>query len=203
MPTSTSRAARTFTTRDLVSIAVFAAAWGLVETSLGSYLHTVKVPFTGAILTTLGVLLALTGRTLVPRRGTVLMIGAVTALLKLLSVGSVVLSPLLAILIESVLAEAVLWPFARPGGAAFVAAGAVACLWTVAHPFLTQGILGGTGLLTIYGWVVQATVRAVPAVKGLLWLAIALTVLVPAGLGAAAGLLAHDLGRRLRARLAR
>ncbi len=191
-----------FTTRDLVFIAVFAAAWGLVETSLGSYLHAARIPFRGAALTALGLLAALTGRSLVPRRGTVLMIGLVTALLKLLSLGGVVLSPLLAIVIESALAEWALWPWARPGRSAFALAGALAELWTVIHPFLTQGLLAGSGLFTVYGWLLQSTAQALPWGSKVTVLLVGTAILAPALLGAAAGLIACSLGRELQARLA-
>lgn len=191
-----------FSTRDLVYIAILGAAWGLVETSLGSYLHAARVPFRGAVLTALGLVLALCGRSIVPRRGVVLMIGLVTAILRLLSVGGVLLSSLLAIAVESLLAELLLWPFPRPGRAAFALAGAVATLWTVVHPFLTQGLLAGRDLLIVYGWLMQAPAQIVPFWAGLVWLLVALAVAVPLLLGAAAGLLAHDLGCRLQARLA-
>ena len=192
-----------FSTRDLVYIAILAAAWGLVETSLGSALHAARVPFRGAVLTALGLGLALAGRCLVPRRGAVLMIGLVTAILKLASLGGVLWSPLLAIVIESALAELVLWPFHQPRRLAFALAGALGTLWTVPHPFLVQGLLAGSGLATVYGWLIQATARAVPFWAGALWVLVGVAVAVPLVLGAGAGLVAHGLGERLRARLAR
>ena len=36
-----------FTTRQLVTMAVFGALWGMVEISLGSVLHAIKIPLTG------------------------------------------------------------------------------------------------------------------------------------------------------------
>ena len=203
MGTTQTRTGVRFSTRDLVYVAVFGAAWGLVETSLGSYLHAARIPFRGAVLTAIGLALALCGRILVPRRGTVLMIGVVTAILKLLSLGGVVLSPLLGILVESALAELCLWPFARPSRPAFALAGALATFWTVLHPFVAQGILAGSGLVAAYRWLLEGTARALPFLAQVGWLLVGAAVVVPLALGAAAGLLAHDLGGRLQARLAR
>jgi hypothetical protein len=59
MGVESSRVRARFTTRDLAYIAIFAAAWGLVETSLGSYLHAAGVPFRGALLAALRLMLAL------------------------------------------------------------------------------------------------------------------------------------------------
>ncbi len=202
MATTQTRTAARFSTRDLVYIAVFGAAWGLVETSLGSYLHAARIPFRGAVLTAIGLALALCGRSLVGRRGAVLMIGVVTAIVKLLSLGGVVLSPLLGILIESLLAELVLWPFGRPGRGAYALSGALATLWTVFHPFLAQGLLAGAGLVKVYGWLIEGTAKVLPFWGGLALLLLVCALLVPLALGAAAGLVAFDLGRRLQARLA-
>lgn len=191
-----------FSTRDLVYIAILGAAWGLVETSLGTYLHALRIPFRGALLTALGLLVALCGRALMPKRGTVVMIGAVTAALRLLSAGAVLLSPLAAILIESLLTELVLWPWARPGRAAFALAGATGTLWTVVHPFVTQGLVAGSGLIVVYGWLIESTARALPVLAGLVWLLVVCAIAIPLALGVVAGLLAHDLGARLQERLA-
>ncbi|MGZ6346947.1 MAG: hypothetical protein ACXWNC_05195 [Anaerolineales bacterium] len=55
-----------FTTRELVTMAVFGALWGVVEISLGSVLHAIKIPLTGLALTAIGLLVALIGRLFVP-----------------------------------------------------------------------------------------------------------------------------------------
>ncbi len=190
-----------FSTRELVYIAIFGAAWGLVETSLGSYLHAARIPFRGAVLTAVGLGLALCGRSMVPRRGAVLMIGLVTAILRLLSIGGVVLSPVLGILVESLLAELVLWPLARPSRGAFALAGAVATFWTVLHPFVTQGLLAGSGVVTVYRWLLEGTARVVPFWTGVVGVVLAITIVVPLALGCVAGVVAHALGSQLRARL--
>ena len=67
-----------FTTRDLVYIAVFGALWGVLEITIGSYLHLVfpslATPLVGVgtIMTSIGMVLALIGRLFVPRTGSVL-----------------------------------------------------------------------------------------------------------------------------------
>ena len=96
---------KNWTTRHLVTLAVFGALWGVAEMSLGAVLHALKLPLTGLIMSGVGMLVALTGYSFVPRRGAVLTIGVVAALLKAFSVGSVVFSPMLAIVAEAILAE--------------------------------------------------------------------------------------------------
>ena len=102
-----------WSTRELVTIGLFGALWGSVEIGLGGVLHAFRLPFSGGALAAVGMLIALSGRVFVDRRGAIVFMGVVTALLKMLSVGGLVFRPMLGILAESLLAEAVLL-VARP-----------------------------------------------------------------------------------------
>ncbi len=190
-----------FNVRDLVYIGVFGALWGAVETTLGSVLHTLNVPFSGAVLTGIGITIALIGRLFVPRTGSVLFIGLVTACLKMLSLGGIVLTPMIGIMAESLLAEAALTAFGRPRRLSFMLAGALATLWTLLHPFLTQGILAGTGILIIYERTLTNGARALGLDPSVVLLVLAALVGLHLAIGGAAGLLAWDAGRVVQARL--
>ncbi len=194
------RAAR-WSVRDLVYIAIFGALWGGLEASLGSYLHVLRVPFTGGIMASLGLVLALVGRLFVPRRGSVAMIGVVTALLKVLSLGGVVLNPMLGILAESALAELVLSVKKGPSRGSFALAGAAGVLWVFFHPFLTQGILAGRGIVTVYGWAVASGARLLGLPLEAVGAVVVSLLILYAGTGAVAGLLAWEVGRAVQRRI--
>lgn len=190
-----------FVVRDLVYIGVFGALWGAVETTVGAVLHTLNIPFSGAVLTAFGISIALMGRLFVPRRGSVLFIGLVTAFLKMFSVGGIVLSPMLGIIVESLLAEAALTVLGRPRRLSFCVAGALATLWTLVHPFLTQGILAGAGIVTIYVRTLENGARVLGLNASAILLVLAALVALHLALGAAGGLLAWDAGRVVQSRL--
>lgn len=192
---------RRWSVRDLVYLAIFGALWGGLEVSLGSYLHVVRVPLTGLIMASSGLLLALVGRLFVPQRGSVAMIGLVTALLKMLSLGGVVLNPMIGILAESALAEAVLVLWARPARGAFVLAGAAGVLWVFFHPFLTQGLLAGQGLITVYGRVLASGAQLLGLASGAVGAILISLLALHAGTGAVAGLLAWEVGRAVQRRI--
>ena len=59
------------TTRELATIAVFGTLWGISEITMGSVLHTLNIPFTGAFLAAIGLMIALVGRVFVPRKGSI------------------------------------------------------------------------------------------------------------------------------------
>jgi hypothetical protein len=191
-----------FSVRDLVYIGIFGALWGASETGLGSVLHALEAPLAGAALAAVGVAIALVGRWFVPRPGSVLFIGLVTSLLKMLSVGGTVLNPMIAIVVESMLAEVVL-TVGRHDRVTFAAAGAVATAWPLVHPFLTGAILAGRGFFAVYATMLRNGARVLgvePSAAGLILGVLAVLHLVA---GAAAGLLAWDTGCRVQSRLPR
>lgn len=182
-----------FGVRDLVYIGLFGALWGALEIGLGSYLHVLKVPFIGTVMAALGIAVALVGRTFVAKRGSVLFIGVVTALLKMFSLGGIVLNPMIAILVESGLAELGLLASARPRRWAFALAGALAVSWDFLHQFFTQGILAGRGIFTIYQWTLEQGARLLGVDPSAALLLLALLLALRLAVGAAAGFLAWSL----------
>jgi hypothetical protein len=148
-----------YTLRGWVTIGLFGALWGAVELTLGSVLHTIYpplagTPLTGLVLGGIGVAIALTGRHFVPMRGSVLLIGTVAALLKLLSVG-VKIGPVVAILVESLLMEATLWVARTPRPWAFIVGGALAMGWNLPHMFVMPQLLLGKNATEAFDKIVQ------------------------------------------------
>jgi len=149
-----------YTVRDWVTIGLFGALWGVIELTLGSVLHTIypplaNTPLTGAILTGIGVAIALTGRHFVPRRGSVLLIGVVTAIIKLLSIGGVTFGPMVAILVESALMEGALSVAREPRPWTFVISGALAVGWNLPHMLIMPQILLGKSAREAFNKLVQ------------------------------------------------
>ena len=149
-----------YTVRSWVIVGLFGALWGVVEMTLGSLLHLMFPPqlntfMTGVLLGGIGVLIVLTGRHFVPNRGSVLFIGVVTALIKLLSPGGARLGPFVAIVMQSLLMELVLWVGGTPRRWSFVLAGALAVAWNLPHKFIMMRLLYGTGIVQVYTKMVQ------------------------------------------------
>lgn len=139
-----------FNTRQLVTLAVFGTLWGAVEMSLGAILHTLDIPMSGSILAGAGLAVALIGRIFVPQSGSVLFIGAIAMLLKLFSIGGIVVGPLVGIFFEALLAEIVLTVAGRVSRPAFVIAGALGVLWTLVQPFFTGWLLFGRDMFIVW-----------------------------------------------------
>jgi hypothetical protein len=186
--------------KELTIVAALGALWGSVEMTLGSFLHVLNVPFTGVVLGSIGICIALVGRVVVPKPGSTLSIAVIAALLKALSIGGVVLSPMIAIVMEGLLADLVLSAGGRPRRSTFILAGAVAVTWNALHMVLIQGVVFGAGIISMYVVMIQkaATLFHIPAssVFALLVVLVAAHVIA----GSVAGLVAWEAGRSVVAR---
>jgi hypothetical protein len=199
---------KSYTVRDWVYVAVFGALWGALELTLGAYLHVLFPPlantfFTGLILAGAGAVVALVGRTFVPRPGAVLGIGIVTALLKVLSLGGVKIGPVVAILAEAALMEVALLSKASPTRWRYVLAGILAVSWNFFHKFIMMRLLYGKGITEVYVKMIQDGSQALGMDVGQAVAVIGVLFLFRVAVGAVGGWLAWDLGQLVARRLAR
>ncbi len=197
-----------YTVRSWVTIGLFGALWGVIELTLGSVLHTIFPPqadtfLTGVVMAGIGVAVALTGRHFVPNRGSVFLIGVVTALIKLLSPGGVKIGPVVAIIAESVLMEATLWIARTPRRWAFVLGGALAVGWNFFHKFIMMRLLFGKGIVEVYAKMVREGSRMLGLDVSAAILILAVLLLVRLVVGGVGGWIAWGLGGAVARRLGR
>jgi hypothetical protein len=188
--------------KELTIVAALGSLWGSVEISLGSFLHVWNVPFTGVILGTIGIAIALVARVVVPRPGSTVAIAVIAALIKALSIGGVVLAPMIAIVMEGAIADLVLSLGGRPRRSTFVLAGALAVAWNMVHPLVVQGLIFGAGVIETYTRLMErgAALFGIPVSSVVVVLLILLALHL--ALGGTAGFVAWQAGRSVLARRA-
>ena len=198
----------TFSVRDWVYIAVLGALWGALEMTLGAYLHLIfpslaNTFFVGLIMAGLGSVVALIGHTFVPKPGAVLCIGIITAILKVFSMGGVVIGAIVAILAEVTLIELALLGRGEASRRRYVLAGALAVCWNFFHKFIMMRILYGKAFNQVYLKMVQDGADTLNIDVTWAVLIIAILFVLRMVVGGAAGWLSWDLGRLVAKRLAR
>ncbi len=144
-----------FAVRDWVYVAVFGALWGALEITLGAYLHVLFPPMAdtfliGVIMAGIGAIIALTGRYFVPHTGSLLAIGIITAVLKVVSLGGMKTGPIVAILAESLLMELTFLGRPSEAGGRYVLAGVLAVSWNFFHKFVMSYVIFGSGITKVY-----------------------------------------------------
>lgn len=190
-----------FSTRELVTMAVFGTLWGISEMSLGTVLKSLNVPLSGVVLSTIGLIVILVGRVFVPRRGSTLFIGVIAMLLKLFSLGGVVIGPMIGILSEAIIAEVALSAMGRPRRASFLVAGGLVGLWPLVQPFITNPLLFGRTLFTVWLDLLDLGTRLFGLDGNAVVVIVVALVALHVAVGMVAGWFAWGVGRLLQARL--
>jgi hypothetical protein len=191
------------TTRELATIAVFGTLWGISEITMGSVLHTLNIPFTGAFLAAIGLMIALVGRVFVPRKGSTLFIGLIAMLLKLFNLGGIVIGPMLGIFSEAILAEIVLTLFGKPRRISLIVAGASGVIFTLIQPFITGPLLFGRTLFVVWLDLIDLGSRFLGLNESAIFLIFGGLLLIYLIIGSVAGWLAWLIASQLKVRLGR
>ena len=190
-------------TRELVTIAVFGTLWGVVEISLGSVLKSLNIPLSGVVLAAIGLIVALIGRVFVPKKGATLFIGVIATLLKLFSLGGILIGPMVGIISEALVAEIVLSASGKPRKFGFILAGALGVLWALVQPFLTGPLLFGRTIFTVWLDLLDAGGRLLGIdANAAIWI-VAIMALIHLIIGSVAGTLGWNLGEKLKKNVGR
>ena len=189
------------TTRELVTIAIFGTLWGIVEISLGGVLKSLDVPMAGMLLSTIGLTLAMIGRLFVPKRGTTLFIGVIAMLLKLFSLGGVIIGPMVGIFTEALVAEVVLSLKAAPSRGLLVAAGVFGVVWVIGQPFVTGPLLFGRTVFVVWLDFLDTARRVLGLGDAAIIIVLGIYLLIHIVMGVVAGVLAWNVGRQVHVRL--
>ena len=132
-----------------IQIAILGSFWGILEAQLGTWLHLLLVPFTGAILMSFGLLFLVVGRNLTGLRGSCLLMALIPSFFKLLFVGAASAYPVTGILIQSALIELGFW-HSRPSKFRYSIGGSLGVTYSLFHPFVTLGLLGGWTVVAVF-----------------------------------------------------
>jgi len=134
---------------ELIYTALFAGLWGVMEVTVGTILHTSRLPFRGTLLTIAAVVIITIARSFINYRGSILALCTAAATIKLITLPGFNITPFIAIMMEGLIGEAVftlmkykLW--------ACVVAGSSIMIYTLLHSLIMQGVFFGMGIYNVY-----------------------------------------------------
>ncbi len=136
--------------RDIwLKAAVVGSLWGASEIVLGSFLHNLRIPFSGNLLTAIGIVLMISGHRIWPERGLILRAGLICAALKSLSPSPVILGPMISIFMQASLMEAAVG-VGRGSWAGYLFGGGLAMGWNLFYRILSTLVLYGSPVISLY-----------------------------------------------------
>lgn len=156
--------------------AVLGSIWASFEIVFGSFLHNIRFPMSGTILTILAVIIVITFSQIWKEKGIVLRAGIIAALMKAISPSAVLIGPMTGIFMEAVLIEISFFVFGK-NYFSYLIAGVLALYSVFIHKIITLLILYGTDIVQIsenlyYFVSKQLNIQNIDFVQGLLILSL-------------------------------
>jgi nucleoside-triphosphatase THEP1 len=174
--------------------AVLGSLWAASEIVLGSFLHNLRLPLSGHILTAIAVTILVAGHQAWPVKGLLLRAGLIAALMKSVSPSAVLLGPMVAIAMEGVLMELAV-RLGRGRAVGYIVGGALAMFWTLSQKVVSLLITYGPDLVRLYGDLIALAERQVGPIPLGPWGPLLILAILNVTVGAAAAVMGIRLGR--------
>ena len=127
-------------------IALLAACNAVLELTLGNYLHLIKFPLTGIVMVGVNIIIYTAGYSMVPKKGTVISMGFLTALMNLFFGGSFKPWAILAIFLEAGLIE-IFFDLMGLSFLSVMTASIVTNVFSLIFTLFTYSVILGKGLI--------------------------------------------------------
>lgn len=129
--------------------AILGSIWASSEIILGSFLHNLRIPFSGTFLSAIGVYLLVAFDVKWKHPGVIWRAGIICALMKSISPSAVIFGPMIAIAMEALLLNGTLKVFGR-NIIGYGIGGALAVTWSLVHKVVNMLIFYGPDIIKIY-----------------------------------------------------
>jgi len=177
-----------------IKASVTGTIWAASEIVFGSFLHNLKVPFCGNILTAIGLIILISTAFLWKERGIFWRAGLICALMKTMSPSAVIFGPMIAIFTEALILEIAIFVLGRTY-AGFIIASILAMSWNLVQKILSYILFYGFDIIEIYKGLVKIAEKQISYNFDLLWLPVLILLASYALFGAFAGVMGIRVGK--------
>jgi nucleoside-triphosphatase THEP1 len=174
---------------------VLGCLWASSEIVLGSFLHNLRIPFSGSILTAIGIILLISVSYLWNERGLFWRSGLVCALMKAISPSAVIWGPMIAIFSEAILMEISVRILGR-NILGFVVAGMLAMSWNIFHKTMNFIIFYGFNIVELYKNLTKYALKQLNIHSENVWLPILVLFTIYLILGLFSAILGIYIGKK-------
>lgn len=177
-----------------IKASVAGSMWAASEIVIGSFLHNLRVPFSGSIMTAIGIILLISISYRWNEKGLFWRAGIVCALMKTLSPSAVIFGPVVAIITESLLLEFAT-RIAGRRAAGYIAGAILAMSWNLVQRILTLVIFYGSGIVDVYSELADMVEKQAGIEMDIAWLPILIILSVYIAAGFIAAMAGLKLGK--------
>lgn len=187
---------RTELSEKWIKASIIGTIWAASEIVLGSFLHNLRIPFSGNILTAIGLVILISIGHSWSERGIFWRAGLICAILKTMSPSAVIFGPMIAIFAESLLLEISVRILGRtiPG---YLAGAMLAMSWNLFQKIANYIIFYGSNIVDVYVNLLNIARKQLNIQTDITWLPILLLLVVYALFGLFAGFIGIRVGQRM------
>lgn len=180
-----------------IKASITGTIWAASEIVLGSFLHNLRVPFSGNILTAIGIILLISISYIWTEKGLFWRAGLICAMLKTLSPSAVIFGPMIAIIAESFIIETSVRFSGRtiPG---YLIGAVLAMSWNLFQKIANYIIFYGENIIEVYNNLIAMAQRQLNIQTDIAWLPILALLAVFAIFGLIAGVTGIIVGRKMK-----
>lgn len=182
-----------------IKASVAGTIWAASEIVFGSFLHNLRVPFSGNILTAIGLIILISIAYLWKDKGIFWRAGLICALMKTISPSAVIFGPMIAIFTEAVLLELSVMLLGRTYFG-FILGSILAMSWNLVQKILSYIIFYGFDILKIYKGLVKMAEKQLNTHFDLLWTPVLILLVAYALFGILAAIIGIRVGKKILAK---
>ncbi len=183
-----------------IKASILGTIWAASEIVLGSFLHNLRVPFSGNILTAIAIILLISFSYRWKENGLFWRAGLICALMKTISPSAVIFGPMIAIFSESVLIEFSIRLFGRTF-IGFAIGSMLAMSWNLFQKIVNFLISYGFNIVELYSSLIKLAQKQLSIQTDILWLPLIVLLVLFALFGLLSAIVGIKTGRKLREQL--
>jgi nucleoside-triphosphatase THEP1 len=186
----------TFISDKWIRASIIGTIWAAAEIVLGSFLHNLRVPFSGNMLTAIALVILIAVSYRWRQHGLYWRAGLICALMKAMSPSAIIFGPMIAIIMESVLLEISVRVLGRTY-AGFIIGSMLAMSWNLFQKVFNMVIFYGGNLVEIYSNITDWASKQLNLRFDAFWAPLVLLLSIYALFGAVTAVAGIVTGRRI------
>ncbi|MFV0592419.1 MAG: nucleoside-triphosphatase [Draconibacterium sp.] len=180
-----------------IKASILGTVWASSEIVLGSFLHNLRIPFSGNILTAIGIVILISANYKWDEKGLFWRAGLICALMKTMSPSAVIFGPMIAIFSEALLLEFSVRILGRTV-AGFILGSVLAMSWNLFQKIFNYIIFYGYNIVEVYKNLMVYAEKQLNLRFDAVWAPILILLAVYALFGALSALVGIRTGRKLK-----
>ncbi|MGC1390165.1 MAG: nucleoside-triphosphatase [Bacteroidales bacterium] len=179
-----------------IKASIIGTLWAASEIVLGSFLHNLKIPFSGNILTAIGLIILISVSYIWTEKGLFWRAGIICAIMKTMSPSAVIFGPMIAIFIESVLLETSVRLLGKiiPG---YLLGSMLAMSWNLFQKIANYIIFYGFNIVDLYTNLVKFAQKQLNIHFDIVWLPPLVLLILYCVFGLISALIGIRIGRKI------